>query len=491
MEILLLTIRLLLFAVFSIAAIGKFLDLKGAEKAVKDFGTPDEFAKVFAIALPFAEIVFAFCFLFPSTSWVGALGGLILLLSFTAGMTWQIVKGNAPDCHCFGQIHSEPVGRKTLARNIIFSLLALFLVVRGRDGQGMELTSPNNDAMSILLLFAVLAVSAAALFYLKLILDRQGEILRRIEVLEVLFHEGTAVDRTGAGHPHDGLPIGAQFPEFELSTTGGATVSLRSLNATGRPSVMLFVSPTCEPCGALFPELERWEAELGDRVNFVLVSSGTAEANREKFAGVFENEIVLQEKREVADAVHARWTPTALYLREDGTIGSHLAAGDALIRELINRIRSSSRNEATTYFTNEANNGARPPKIGEEIPDFTLSDLDGNAITADDIRGRRTLAVFWSPTCPHCAAMMNELKAWDSGRQPGDPNLVVFSDGPKEQHADLGLNAPVVIDPGYRTSAQLGMLGTPSGVVFDENGRFLTETGVGASNIWALIGKRK
>jgi len=237
--------------------------------------------------------------------------------------------------------------------------------------------------------------------------------------------------------------------------------------------------------------MERWEAELGDRVNFVLVSSGTAEANRDKFAGVFADDVVLQDKREVADSVHARWTPTALYVRADGTIGSHLAAGDAAIRELVNKIKTSAHESPHTYFANESNNGSRAPKIGEEIPDFALSDVNGNAVTADDIRGRRTVAVFWSPTCPHCTAMMNDLKAWDSSRQPGDPELVVFSDGPKEQHADLGLNAPVVLDPGYKTSEQLGMYGTPSAVVFDESGRFITETGVGASNIWALIGKRK
>ena len=103
MDYVLLIIRLVLFAVFALAAVGKFLDLRGAEKAVKDFGTPEEFAKTFAIALPFAEIVFAFCFLFVSTSWVGAIGGLILLLSFTGGMIWQMAQGNAPDCHCFGQ----------------------------------------------------------------------------------------------------------------------------------------------------------------------------------------------------------------------------------------------------------------------------------------------------------------------------------------------------------------------------------------------------
>src|ERR1700747_1956610 len=118
MDAILLLIRLTLFAIFAVAAAGKFLDLKGSEKAVRDFGVPAEFSKFFAIALPFAEAVFALCFLSVSTSWVGALGGLILLLSFVGGIIWQMAQGRAPDCHCFGQIYSEPVGSKTLVRNI-------------------------------------------------------------------------------------------------------------------------------------------------------------------------------------------------------------------------------------------------------------------------------------------------------------------------------------------------------------------------------------
>jgi hypothetical protein len=69
MEFVLLLIRLILFAIFALAGIGKLLDLEGSEKAVKDFGTPEEFAKFFAVALPFAEIVFAVCLLFVETSW--------------------------------------------------------------------------------------------------------------------------------------------------------------------------------------------------------------------------------------------------------------------------------------------------------------------------------------------------------------------------------------------------------------------------------------
>src|SRR5688500_1921424 len=222
MEVFLLIIRLVLFAVFALAAIGKFLDLKGSEKAVKDFGTPEEFAKTFAIALPFAELVFAFCFLFVSTAWVGAIGALILVLSFIGGMIWQMAKGNAPDCHCFGQIHSEPVGAKSLVRNIIFAILALVLIAQGREEQGLSLTDGGSDTMQILLMVLALVLIGAALFYLKKVLDNQALILRRLELLEVVSREGVPIDRSDAGHPQDGLPIGSPFPDFELKDTSGA-----------------------------------------------------------------------------------------------------------------------------------------------------------------------------------------------------------------------------------------------------------------------------
>ncbi len=490
MEVVVLLIRLTLFGVFALAAVGKFLDLKGSEKAVKDFGTPDEFAKTFAIALPFAEIVFAFCFLFVSLSWLGAIGGLILLLTFTGGMLWQMAQGNAPDCHCFGQIHSEPIGRKSLVRNIILSLLALFLIAQGRDGQGYSLTDGGSSTMQLILIFLlILTLVGVVIFYLKKVLDNQTEILRRIDLLEVLSRDGVPLERSDAGSPHDGLPIGAPFPIFELTDTSNNSVSLSRVLKNGLPSLLLFVSPTCEPCKALLPELERWEAELGDRVNFVLFSSGTSEANAEKFA-VFSDEVILDANREIAESVYARWTPTALFVRADGTIGSHPAAGDIAIRKLIDSVREGDPTRSN-FFVALSNNGAGQPKIGQPIPEFSLEDLAGKSVTSGDFQGDRTLAVFWSLTCPHCTAMMTELKKWDASRTESDPRLIVFSDGDKEAHQQLGLNSPVVLDSGYKTSEQLGMFGTPSAVIVDETGIIVSETAMGASNIWALIGKRK
>ncbi len=488
MEFALLLTRLILFAVFSFAAIGKLLDLRGSEKAVKDFGTPDEFAKTFAILLPVAEIIFAFCFLFVSTSWVGAIGGLILLLTFSGGMLWQMSQGNAPDCHCFGQIHSEPVSRKTLIRNIIFSLLALFLVTQGREGQGYNLADDGSSSMQLILIFLLVPLVVAALFYLKKVLDGQAEILRRINVMEILSGDGATLERSDAGSPHDGLPIGAPFPDFELTDMSNRPANLSTTLKGGRPAVFLFVSPTCEPCKALLPELERWDAELGDRVNFILLSSGNAEANSGKFA-VFSDEIILQKKRELAEQVYARWTPTALFVRADGTVGSHPAAGDAAIRELVDNVRKNDVSDSNVYFAGVAN-AAGPPKIGQRVPEFSLEDMEGNVITSNAMQGKRTMAVFWSPTCPHCTAMMNDLRDWDNSRNESDPDLIVFSDGEKESHMNLGLRAPIVLDSDYKTAEKLGMFGTPSAVIVDESGTIVTETAMGAGNIWALIGRK-
>ena len=489
MEFALLIIRLVLFGVFALAAVGKFLDLEGSRKAVKEFGMPDEFVKPFAITLPFAEMVFAFCFLFASMSWLGAIGGLILLLSFTGGMIWQMAQGRAPDCHCFGQIHSEPVSRKSLIRNVIFSALTFVLVVRGREGQGPGLAEGDSNAMELVLILTAVMLIVATLFYLKKVLDNQTRILRRLELLEIISQEGVPQDRTEAGHPQDGLPIGSPFPDFELPNTANETVGLADVLANGRSSIFFFVSPTCEPCRALLPDMERWEAEIGDRVNFVLISSGSVDANKEKLGGVFGDEVILQKNREIADAVRARWTPTALFVRPDGTIGSHVAAGDAAIRELIEKVRAADLRQENVYFVS-SRNGDRPPRIGELSPDFSLPDLDGREVKASDFRGRRTLAVFWSLTCPHCKAMMNDLNAWNEARSETDPELLVFSDGDPDDHKELKLRAPILLDKGYKTAEHLGMFGTPSAVILDENGRIATETGVGAANIWALLGRK-
>jgi thiol-disulfide isomerase/thioredoxin/uncharacterized membrane protein YphA (DoxX/SURF4 family) len=490
MELLLLIIRLILAAIFATAGITKFADLKGSEKAFKEFGVPSSIALPSSILLSAAEALIAVLFLFPSVSWYAAIGATALLAIFIAQMVYQRAMGNAPDCHCFGQLHSEPVSIKSIARNIVFLALAVLPLYRGRFGQGLALSQISQDMMPTILGTLAVIMIGGALLYLRKIADAQDEFRRRLDVLELVSREGATVDHEHATDPVAGLPIGAPLPEFGLTTLDGTKASSRAVvTDTGLPTLFLFVSPTCGPCQALLPDVIKWREELKNRVAFAFVTSGSEKGNRKKFADVADSPILLDDERQFANAVGGKWTPTALFVDANGRVASHIAAADTAIEELVERIKTADLASPVLNFSNGSDSGRS--KIGTVAPEFSLTDVRGREITKDDLKGKPTLVTFWSTTCPHCNTFLDEFKGWEHSRNNDDPNLILFSDGDEAEHRDLGFDSPVVLDKGYKIAAKLGMFGTPSAVLVNEEGVITTETAVGAENILALIGKRR
>jgi peroxiredoxin/uncharacterized membrane protein YphA (DoxX/SURF4 family) len=494
MEIILLLIRLILFAIFALAGIGKLLDLEGSEKAVKDFGTPEEFAKFFAVALPFAEIVFAVCLLFTETSWIGATGALILLLSFIGGMIWQLAQGNAPDCHCFGALKSEPVSKKSLIRNVVFAMLAFALILSGKNNQGASIFDSTSNSegnfMSFILGLAIVGLLAAAVFYLKKISEQQTQIMRRMEILELTALDGgREVLREDVAAPTVGLPIGSPAPDFVLPDTNNKSVSLEGLTAQDKPILLFFVSPTCNPCAGMLPEIEQWQTELKGKLNFVFISSGNAKENLDKLAGNTLKQILLQKDRETALTFGAQWTPTAILVNSDGTIASRAAVGDKAIRELMEKLKSQIDDAKPLLIANGS--GTLAAKLGDDLPEFFETDVFDKIVASQDLRGKRTLVAFWSLSCGFCTKMLDDLRDWDKTKGADEPNLLLISQGEIEPHRQLNLQSPIILDEDRRISKELGMSGTPSAVLINEDGKIVSETAVGAENIWSLIGKRK
>lgn len=487
MDIVLLILRLILFGVFAVAGISKLLDPEGAKKAMRDFGTPDEFSDFFAIGLPFAEIVFAVCLLFVSMSWVGAAGALLLLTTFIGGMIWQMAQGNAPDCHCFGQVHSEPVGKKSLIRNIVFALMALVLLFSGRDNQGLDLAATSSGMVQMVLILFLVILGVLLLGYLVKVATQQNEIMRRLGVLEFATGDPEAVQRNEAGDPSDGLPIGAPLPDFALPDASGRAVRFENLLADNKPFLFLFVGTDCGPCESLIPEFDEWETELKDKLNLVFISSGDASESQAKFGGSGNRLLLIDKKRSFAVAVNAKWTPTGLYVDSDGNIASHVAAGDIAIRRLVDQVKSRDLNADFVYFLGL--NGHRRPNIGQR-PEFKVTDIAGGEITHEDLIGRKTLAVFTSPTCGHCGELMKQIREWESESRPHRPRMLIFTDGKAEDEKAHGLQAPIVIDDGYKTGVKFGMRGVPSAVLVDETGTVVSEAAIGSNNIWSLIGGR-
>ena len=111
--------RLVLAAVFSGAGVAKLRDRDGTRTAVVGFGAPQRLAGVLAIGIPLAELATAGLLLPASTAVYGALAAVALLTLFTAAIGVSLARGRAPDCHCFGQLHSAPASWKTLVRNTV------------------------------------------------------------------------------------------------------------------------------------------------------------------------------------------------------------------------------------------------------------------------------------------------------------------------------------------------------------------------------------
>ena len=308
-----LAIRMLLAAVFAVAGIAKLRDLDGSRGAMRDFGVPAKLAGPAGVLLPVAELVVAIGLVPTATARWAAIGAFLLLIAFIWGITSALRRGVSPDCHCFGQLHSAPAGRGTLARNAVLAVLALFVVVEAPGAALGDWVAARTAAELVAVGTGIAAVFfGVGWFYMWR--ERRG-LKRQL---------GRAQRLATSAAP--GVPIGSPAPDFSLPDLRGNTVSLDSLLQRENPVLMVFVSPGCESCVELLPKLARWQRSLSDRVTLVLVSTGRVKVNQPIFEehGITDD-VLLQEFMEVSDAFRIRGTPSAVIITPDGTVATNPA----------------------------------------------------------------------------------------------------------------------------------------------------------------------
>ena len=492
MSVLLLFARVLLCAVFLVAGLAKLADLAGSRQAMRDFGVTSKLADVFGVFLPLAELAVAVALIFPLTVWWGAVGALVLLLIFVAGIGYNLAQGRTPDCHCFGQLHSAPAGWSTLIRNLVLALIAGLVVGFGRGNTGpgvLELLAQLTVSQRLELLVGalVLLVLIGEGWLLVQMMTQQGRLLLRIEALETGL--GVAAPAQSGATRVMGLAVGTPAPAFELPTLNGEATKLESLRERGKSLLLFFTDPGCGPCTALLPEIATWQREHAAKMRVALVSRGTVEANRAKVTDTGVTHVFLQNDREVAQAYQAHGTPSAVLVRQDGTIGSPLAQGADAIRALVSAtldgtLRMTARNGQ------EAAVAPRPPaglKIGASAPNFSLPDLAGKTVKLSDFRGTPTLVLFWRPSCGFCARMLPDLKASETNARNGAPKLLVVSTDSIADNQAMGLRSPVLVEPpGMSVGRQFGAGGTPMAVLVDAEGKIASELAAGAPAVLEL-----
>jgi thiol-disulfide isomerase/thioredoxin len=324
-------VRAVLALTFTISGIAKLADRSGTQRAVAGFGVPASLAAPLGIFLPTVELAVAAALIPTSTAWWGAVGALALLTLFVVGISVNLIRGRQPDCHCFGQLHSAPVGWKTLARNGALAAAAAFVVWQGQGGTrsnilaGIGAVAMGGQALLFVTL-TLLGLLAVESWLLVNLMRRNGQLLLRIDALE----GQTSV-------PAAGLPVDLPAPPFRLRDLHGESHGLNALCDADVPALLIFWNPNCGPCLSLLPEIARWQCDLSSVLNVVLISRGGVEENLTKTQAWGVAQVLLQKEHEVAQAYKVGATPAAVIVRPNGRIGSPLAVGTSAMRGLVAR----------------------------------------------------------------------------------------------------------------------------------------------------------
>jgi peroxiredoxin len=492
--------RILLAAVFAVAAIAKLADRTGFRQTLADFGIPTGLRPLFVVGLPLCELATAVLLLPSATAGWGAWAALSLLAVFTANISILLVRGKAPACRCFGQVSAAPIGPSTLVRNGILIVVAACVIASAFRNSSPSLITwavPLSLSMRFGVAAGVVAIvwAGAVIVLLFEVIRQQGRILLRIESLEAGSPGAHAALPPSRAHGATGLPVGAPAPRFELIDLNSRPVSLDHLLALAKPVLLLFVHPQCGPCEALIPEISTWQWAYADVLTVALISERGLNEDRDKWIRHGLSRVLAQRATEISEQYKAYGTPSAVLIGVDGSIASPVASGADAIRALLGRSvaelatsGSAARLGAVLQSENRNGHPSRSPAVkpGDPSPSLTFRDLDGSTIPLAAFTAQQTVLLFWNPACGFCQRMLNDLRAWDAAASDGAPRLVVVSTGTVEDGRAMSLRSPVLLDPSNQAAPAFGASGTPMAILLDGS-RIASAVVPGAQAVFALL----
>jgi methylamine dehydrogenase accessory protein MauD len=445
--------RIVLAGVFIVAGLAKLADVGGSRRAAAEFGVPGRLAGAVGIGVPVVEIATAIALVPRTTGRWGAVAALVLLTVFAAAIANSLRAGAAPDCHCFGQLHSRPAGPATLIRNVVLAAAAAALVVAG-PGSTLATVAPGVAAAIAGGVIAVVVVAAQWSLLLGL-LRQNGRLLERVAALEARL-------------PAPGGEVGSTAPALMLPNADGVPTALRP--AHGERTLLVFTDPGCGPCNALLPEIGTWQR--GD-LNVAVIAGGTpaeARANREEH-GI--DTVLIDEERRAFAAFAIDGTPSGILLGADGRIAAPRARGAAAVRVLADRATGDAVGEPPSSWTLAS---------GDRLPPLTLTDANGESVDLGAAGEHPRSLLFFDPHCPHCQGLLTALAR--TGTPPGLTIVVTRRTAPPEL---IDLGAQVLFDPTAQAMTMAGVDATPSLLALDEHAAIAAAPVIGGPAVLAAM----
>ena len=141
-------IRLIFSIVFLVSSLPKLREPLTFSSAVTAYKIlPSRWTRPFALFLPWLELTLGLLLLFGWQTRFAALASAGLFLLFLVAMGINLVRGRKDlDCGCSGKKHSQKIGWKTIARNMVLILLALPVAFWGGGFLALDNQSPMVQA---------------------------------------------------------------------------------------------------------------------------------------------------------------------------------------------------------------------------------------------------------------------------------------------------------------------------------------------------------
>ncbi len=159
MALVVLILRIALAAIFLAAGFAKLASLRRTWARVRLFGVPEALARPVVVGLPLVELVIAVLLIPDATARAGGALAALALGVFAVTIARLLVRGEAPDCNCFGLLHSSRVGPGMLGRNVVLAAAGALVAAAG-PGAGLGVALAPWAAAVAIAAIAVVGVAS-------------------------------------------------------------------------------------------------------------------------------------------------------------------------------------------------------------------------------------------------------------------------------------------------------------------------------------------
>lgn len=124
----------------------------------------------------------------------------------------------------------------------------------------------------------------------------------------------------------------------------------------------------------------------------------------------------------------------------------------------------------------DANVGQVPGAVDYPVPELALTDLNGQSVSLENLRGQVVLVNNWATWCPPCRAEMPELEAYYLAHKNEGFTLVGINAGDEPDQVlefirEYDLTFPMWLDPTGLALHAFRNNALPSSYVIDQTGR--------------------